>query len=92
MKTWKVYLALVALSFVVGLGLVATYAPSATAGEAPPEPTCEHSEFCSVTICGGPDTCPYGYVPYYECGMSPFCGSPRAVPCDCTFTGCGFPC
>ena len=90
MKTWKVYLTVVVLSFVVGLGLVATYAPSATAGEAPAEPSCEHA--CDALICGGPGSCPYGYVPYNVCGRSPFCGAPHSTLCECVQVGCGFPC
>jgi hypothetical protein len=89
MKTWKVYLAIVALSFVAGLGLVATYAPAASAGEAPAEPTCDHS--CMGTYCAGPGTCPPGYVAYNRCGMSPTCWEFGTL-CDCTFVGCGFPC
>jgi hypothetical protein len=89
MKTWKVYLALVALSFVIGLGLVATYAPAAAAGDGPPLPTCDHS--CMATYCYGPGSCPYGYVPYNRCGKSPVCWEFGTL-CDCTFVGCGFPC
>ena len=90
MKTWKVYLTLVALSFVIGLGLVAAYPAAVTAGDAPPQPICDHS--CDTVICGGPGSCPYGYVPYNECGRSRFCGDPDFVWCECTFVGCGFPC